>query len=80
MIFQAPQAYSATPTRPNRCTSIYFALDECPSTPEIGLITIYANYEGNSDKLLGTAPIYDLVPGPNETTRFSFVVPTLDFR
>ena len=45
---------------------------------QVGLITVYANYEGNPNYLLGTAPIYDMVPGAEETARFSFIVPILD--
>ena len=43
-----------------------------------GLITIRANYEGDPDYLLGTAPIYSVEPGPDEAARFAFIAPTLD--
>ena len=39
---------------------------------------VHANYEGNPDYLLGTAPIYDLEPEAEQTALFAFVVPTLD--
>ena len=55
-----------------------FALDQCPSNSQAGLITIHANYEGNPNYLLGTAPIYDLVPGAEQTALFAFIVPTLN--
>ena len=45
---------------------------------QAGLITVYANYEGNSDYLLGTAPIFDLDPSGDQTALFAFIVPTLN--
>ena len=38
-------------------------LDQCPPNSQAGLITLRANYEGNPDYLLGTAPIYSVEPG-----------------
>ena len=55
-----------------------FAFEECVPDSQAGLITVYANYEGNPHYLLGTAPIYDLEPEADETARFAFIVPTLD--
>ena len=49
-----------------------------PPDAQVGLITIRANYEGNPNYLLGTAPIYSIAPRPEEAARFSFVVPILD--
>ncbi|HEY1284594.1 MAG TPA: hypothetical protein VGF04_00760, partial [Solirubrobacterales bacterium] len=44
-----------------------------------GIITIYANYESNSNYLLGTAPLYNMeARGGFETARFAFVAPTAD--
>ena len=42
------------------------------------MITIYANYEGDPSDLLGTAPVYDLAPGAEQTALFAFIVPTLN--
>ncbi len=50
------------PNAITRCTSSDFALHACPADSQAGLITVYANYEGNPNNLLGTAPIYDLEP------------------
>ena len=68
----------ATPTRSPSARQSDFALEECPSSSQAGLITVYANYEGNPDNLLGTAPIYDLVPAAGQTALFAFIVPGLD--
>ena len=75
--FNAPQGVFGNPNAITECTSVDFANDQCPSSSQAGLITIRANYEANSNFLLGTAPIYDLEPGPN-TALFAFVVPILD--
>ena len=45
-----------------QCTSVDFALEQCPTNSQAGLITIYANYKGDPHQLMGTAPLYDLVP------------------
>jgi len=77
VIFNAPEGVFGNPNAITQCTSVDFALDQCPSNSQVGLITIYANYEGNPEYLLGTAPIYDLEPGP-DTALFAFIVPTLN--
>jgi len=77
VIFEAPQGVFGNTNAITQCTSVDFALDRCHSSAQAGLITIYANYEGNPDYLLGTAPIYNIVPQAEESARFSFIVPTL---
>ncbi len=78
VIFNAPEGVFGNPNAITQCTSSDFALDQCPSSSQAGLITVHANYEGNPTYLLGTAPIYDLEPGPDQTALFAFIVPTLD--
>jgi hypothetical protein len=75
--FNTPEGVFGNPNAITRCTSSDFAQQQCPSTSQAGLITIYANYEGDPDHLLGTAPMFDLEPGPH-TALFGFIVPTLD--
>ena len=75
--FNAPEGVFGNPNAITECTSVDFANDQCPSSSQAGLITIHANYAKKSNFLLGTAPIYDLLPGPN-TALFAFVVPVLD--
>ena len=43
-----------------------------------GPIVVRANYEGDPDYLLGTAPIYNVDPGGDEAARFAFIAPTLN--
>ncbi len=78
VIFNAPQGVFGNANAITQCTSSDFALDQCPSSSQAGLITVYANYRGNPDDLLGTAPIFDLVPGAEQPALFSFVVPILN--
>jgi len=158
VIFNAPQGVFGNTNAITQCTADAFALDECPSPAQAGLITVYAKFSGEEIKecrfeygkttaygntapcspkppfsgstevsaevsgltpkttyhyrlrttnalgttvdgsdrtitpatdaatlsgqvepeLLGTAPIYDIVPQTEETARFAFVVPTLD--
>jgi hypothetical protein len=61
------------------CTSAAFALNQCGPSSQIGIITIRADYEGNPEFLLGTAPIYLLESrGEFETARLGFVAPTVE--
>jgi hypothetical protein len=78
VIFNAPQGLFGNPDAITQCTSSDFAQDQCPPNSQAGLITVYANYEGNSHYLLGTAPIFDLEPAADQTALFAFIVPTLD--
>jgi hypothetical protein len=78
VIFNAPRGVFGNTNAITPCSSISFSLDECSPASQAGLITVHANYKGNSDYLFGTVPIYDITPGPNETARFSFIVPILD--
>jgi hypothetical protein len=77
VIFNAPEGIFGNPDAITQCTSVDFALEQCPSSSQAGLITIRANFSKNSKFLLGTAPIYDLQPGAN-TALFAFAAPTLN--
>ena len=66
VIFNAPEGVFGNPYAITHCTSSDFALDQCPPNSQAGLITVYANYEGDPQLLLGTAPIFDLEP-PDQT-------------
>jgi hypothetical protein len=74
----SPTGLFGNPKAVPRCTSVDFALTSCPSVTQIGLITVYANHEGNPHDLLGTAPVYDLEPGTEQTALFGFIAPQLD--
>ena len=78
VIFNAPTGVFGNPRAVTQCLPSDFALDQCPSDAQVGLITIRANYSGNSEYLLGTAPLYSVAPQEEETARFSFIVPVLD--
>ena len=74
--FNAPEGLFGDPRVVTQCSPTSFALQSCPYASQIGLITIYANYQGNPNNLLGTAPIFDMDPGDN-TALFAFIVPKL---
>jgi hypothetical protein len=75
---ETPPGIFGNPNAVEQCTSVVFAQQECPPTAQAGLITIRARYEGDSDYLLGTAPIYNIEPSEAETALFAFIVPTLN--
>jgi hypothetical protein len=77
VIFNMPTGIYGNPSAVTQCTSVDFALQQCPPNAQAGLITLRANYKGNPNFLLGTAPIYSVVSGDEEAARFAFVAPTL---
>ncbi len=79
MIFNAPEGVFGNPYAITHCTSSDFALDQCPSNSQAGLITVYANYEGES--ALPARHRADLRPRTARANRrrcFAFIVPTLN--
>jgi len=78
VIFNAPTGVFGNPRAITQCVPADFALDQCPPDAQVGLITIHADFKGNPDYLLGTAPIFSILPQEGETARFSFIVPVLN--
>ena len=78
MVLNAPEGLFGNPNAVPRCTSSDFALQQCQAASQVGIVTIRANYSGNPNNLLGTAPIYYVQPQEEEeTVRFAFIVPAL---
>jgi hypothetical protein len=75
--FDAPRGLFGNPGSLIRCTSSDFALQRCSSNSQAGLVTVYANHNGNEGELLGTAPLYDMEPGPDQTGLFGLIVPVI---
>ncbi len=74
-----PQGVFGNPNAVPRCSSVDFALFECPAFSQVGKITVTADYEGNPNYLLGTAPVFTVEPrSENESARLAFIVPGLD--
>src|ERR1044072_4438497 len=77
VVFNAPEGLFGNPNALLRCTSSDFALDQCSPDSQAGIVSIRARQEGVI-QLLGTAPIYDMEPGPDQTALFALVVPVLN--
>jgi hypothetical protein len=77
VIFDAPRGLFGNPSAALRCTASDFALEQCPSNAQAGLVTVYANHNGHQGELLGTAPLFDLEPGPDQTGLFAVIVPVV---
>ncbi|HEX3241523.1 MAG TPA: hypothetical protein VHQ97_00445 [Solirubrobacterales bacterium] len=61
-----------------RCSAAEFALNHCAPGAQAGVITIFANYEGNPNHIMGTAPVYNMErQSENESGRLAFVAPTV---
>ena len=62
-----------------RCRAAVFVVNECQAGAQVGLVTIVANYEGDPNRVLGTAPIYNMeTVSENEAARLAFIVPVVD--
>ena len=75
--FNAPEGVFGNPQRDHRVHPSDFALQQCPSDSQAGLITVRANYEGDPNYLLGTAPLFVVDPGEDQTALLAFIVPIL---
>jgi hypothetical protein len=78
VIFNSPQGIFGNTNAITQCPSVAFSLDECTPDSQAGLITIHANYLGNPNYMLGTVPLFNLVPQAGETGRFAFVAPLVN--
>src|SRR4051794_3359752 len=70
-----PEGVFGNPEAVPRCSSVDFALNQCPSFSQIGWVGVQGYWEGNPQHVFGTAPLYDLEPTATETARFAFTVP-----
>jgi hypothetical protein len=62
-----------------RCSAADFALNHCAPGAQAGVITIFANYEGNPNRIMGTAPVYNMQrQSEDESGRLAFVAPTVN--
>ncbi len=77
IVFNAPTGVFGNPRAVTQCQPSDFAFDRCPPDSQVGLITLRANYAGNPEYLLGTAPLFTVLPGQEEAARFAFIVPIL---
>jgi len=78
VIYNSPEGIFGNTNAITQCSSVAFALEECAPDSQAGLITIHANYKGNPNYLLGTAPLFDVETGAQETARFAFIAPIID--
>lgn len=74
--FNTPAGIFGNPNAATRCSAAAFAAQECAPDTQVGLVAIRANYSGNPNYLLGTAPLFDLIPGADQPALFGFIAPT----
>jgi hypothetical protein len=79
VVLNLPEGMFGNPNAITPCTSADFALTQCPTASQAGIVTIRARYEGESSHLFGTAPVFDVESqSEEETARFGFIVPSLN--
>ena len=75
--YNAPEGAGLVPASVPQCTNEEFALTECHADSQVGLVTVRARYEGKSEYVLGTAPVFDLEPS-GTFGRLAFTIPILN--
>ncbi len=74
-----PTGVFGNPGATFRCRNSEFVVNHCAPGTQVGLVTIFANFEGQPNYTLGTAPVYNVERlGEDEAARLAFVVPTVD--
>jgi hypothetical protein len=74
-----PEGVFGNPQAVPRCSSLDYALNQCPSYSQVGWIGVRGLYEGDAFHTFGSAPLYDMDPvGESETARFAFTVPGIN--
>ena len=76
--YDAPPGVGLLPAAVTHCLAVDLALNECPPTSQVGLITVRSRYEGEAEFLLGTAPVYALDPPSGQYGALGFTLPTID--
>jgi hypothetical protein len=79
VILNLPEGMFGNPNAITSCSSADFALTQCPTASQAGIVTIRARFEGESSHLFGTAPLFDVESqSEEETARLGFIVPSLN--
>jgi hypothetical protein len=74
-----PTGVFGNPGAIDRCTAAAFAINECSPASQAGVITVWARYNGTSEYLLGSAPLYNMQrEGEEESARLEFVAPIVN--
>jgi hypothetical protein len=76
---QMPEGIFGNPGAVTKCSPAKFALSECPTGSQVGVIMVKAYYEGEPEHVMGASPLYNLFPkASSETALLAFVVPGVD--
>jgi hypothetical protein len=74
-----PPGIFGNPGAVYKCRAADFVVNQCASGAQVGTVTLIANYGGNPNLVLGTAPIYNMhTGGESETARVAFVAPVVE--
>jgi hypothetical protein len=76
--YDAPEGVFGNPNATTRCSQADFALSSCSTNAQVGIVTVRANHGGDPNSLLGTVPVFSLIPGAEQTALFAFQMPILN--
>ncbi len=79
LVINLPTGVFGNPGAIFKCRAADFVINRCQPGAQVGLITVVANYNGNPNFVLGTAPVYNMETlSEDETARLAFVAPTIN--
>jgi Invasin, domain 3 len=76
--FAPTVGYALEPSSVPTCPNSAFLINECGPSAQVGVATVRGEYEGSSEFLFGTVPLYALTPLPNQFAHFGFMIPTVE--
>jgi hypothetical protein len=69
-----PLGFAGYPPAVKTCAPPQLELEECPADSQVGTIEVALNVEPGMLSDVVTVPVYNMVPPPNETAVFGFIV------
>jgi hypothetical protein len=79
IIVNLPAGVFGNPDSIYKCRSADFAENRCAPGAQAGVVAVAANYEGDPNFILGTAPVYNMrTVSEDEQARFAFVAPIVN--
>ncbi len=79
VVVNLPEGVFGNPGAVRKCRSADFVVNDCGTATQVGTIGLIADYEGNENYVLGTAPVYNMERvSEDESARLAFVAPIVN--
>jgi hypothetical protein len=79
IVVNLPEGVFGNPGAVRKCRSADFVVNKCGTATQVGTIGLIADYEGDENFVLGTAPVFNMDrASEDEAARIAFVAPVVD--